>query len=870
MADAVAYDLLVAEAEAFPFTSRAAYDQPLIALAQDPPGVLDKRTTALARALEERLRPHAGGLALETLAQIRDAAWFRPDPDGLFPTEVALVDQLVRLARHYLVSTGSRVTLRGEEGLRERAARFRWLSLLLPQDLLISALAAGEDREPIGDDIALLTPQLAQVLDRPVADTHLHGGAAFSFSSLWANLMAALRRDVPNALQLERGGPPPFDNGNAFLGMLLAAAITRTLLAAFLWLRRLDGKTRGFGHFLGEDLHAIARRSGWAFGAEAARREYLTVLFALFEGRAIDRSPPLLAALYRGLAGPVKPGMHGAGMDPLSAFAPSQGYSTLPETAFAARALRYIAVARDDAHFAQAFWQYERLRGLAYRHLTQEVGIGGLDWFTRHFQRISALRGSLSATIAISALELQSRDLRLAALEVRTSPWASWAGLLTEIRSLAGQAADFKPRPGHARPEIALVLHFLKERIATSTGRLHSDPNDPVFGCRYGRWFHQRDRERMAVTQLLEHRPETLAILRGIDFANVELAIPTWPTVPIVQRMRRASIEAAAVLRRRKPSWGVSALRVTYHAGEDYRRLPEGLRRMHELIEFRILGAGDRIGHGLALGESPARWASAAKRVAQPREDRLDDLLWELDRYGAGDLSPAAPRHAFVRHQASLLARAIYGVWEGAPAPDIDLLAEARRRRHDPRVLERLGFPFLCGGRPAHLGPLDAVDALVLRYLTDVRVFERGRQPVEIDVSEGEIAMLDEAQRFLRGVVSALEVTLESNPSSNLLIGNFRDIGEHPALRLSPLPGTPARGGPSVLLSVNVDDPVTFASRLADEYAHLYFALLRGGAGSQEALAWLDGARENGFRSRFTLPVGGDARVLEELRSARG
>jgi hypothetical protein len=867
---AVSYDLLVAEAESFPFASRAAYDQPLIALAQNPPGVLDNRTATLARALEERLRPHAAGLALETLAQIRDAAWFRPDPDGIFPTEVALVDQLLRLARHYLVTTGDRVTLRADDGLRERASRFRWLSLLLPQDLLVSALAASEAREPVSDDISLVTPQLAQVLERPVADTHLHGGAAFSFSSLWANLMGALRRDAPNAMQLERGGPPPFDSGNAFLGMLLAAAIARTLLAAFLWLRALDGKTRGFGDFLGEDLHAIARRAGWAFGADAARREYLSVLFALEGGRTIERSPPLLAALYRGLAGPATPGMRGAGMDPLSAFAPRQGYSTLPETAFAARALRYVATARDDDHFAQTFWQYERLRGLAYRHLTQEVGIGGLDWFTRHFQRISALRGSLSATLASSALELQSRDLHLAALEVRTSPWASWAGLLAEIRSLAAQTADFAPRPGHARPEIALVLHFLKERVAASTGRLHGDPEDPVFGCRYGRWAHQRDRERMAVTQLLEHRPETLAILRGIDFANVELAIPTWPTVPIVARLRRASVAAAAVLRRRKPSWGVPALRVTYHAGEDYRRLPEGLRRMHELIEFRVLGAGDRIGHGLALGESPARWASTARRVAQPREERLDDLLWELDRYGAGDLAPGAPRHAFVRHQASLLARAIYGGSNDAPVPDVDLLAEARRLRHDPRVLERLGFPFLCGGRPAHIGPLDAASALVLRYLTDARVFERGRQPIEIDVSEGEITMLDEAQRFLRGVVSALEITLESNPSSNLLIGNFRDVAEHPALRLSPLPGATARGGPSVLLSVNVDDPVTFASRLADEYAHLYFALLRGGAGSREALAWLDGVRENGFRSRFTLPVGGDARVLEELRSARG
>lgn len=52
--------------------------------------------------------------------------------------------------------------------------------------------------------------------------------------------------------------------------------------------------------------------------------------------------------------------------------------------------------------------------------------------------------------------------------------------------------------------------------------------------------------------------------------------------------------------------------------------------------------------------------------------------------------------------------------------------------------------------------------------------------------SEHEVAMLQAAQRFLRRELSRLEITVESNPSSNLLIGNFESLDEIPTFRLIP------------------------------------------------------------------------------------
>ena len=69
------------------------------------------------------------------------------------------------------------------------------------------------------------------------------------------------------------------------------------------------------------------------------------------------------------------------------------------------------------------------------------------------------------------------------------------------------------------------------------------------------------------------------------------------------------------------------------------------------------------------------------------------------------------------------------------------------------------------------------------------------------------------------------------------------------------------------MISVNDDDPITFATRLADEYAHIYFALLRRGVATDAALAWLDEVREDGWRSRFTLAMSTDDEALHWVQT---
>jgi len=850
------YYLLHAEAVAWPLASEASFRAGVSTFRQDRVGVVDGPTRALADEMEEHLRLAARGLSLDILRQIRNLAWFdseRPED------ERHLADYTIELAKRHLEMRGRAVELRLTDSLAEAALRWRWLSFALSPDLLISAISAVSQVFPTSDHVAITPPILREKLQQnPAAETHMHVGAAFSFPMLWSSLAASIGTLEPG--DAARGGAPPFGSGESFVQRLLQAFIVRLIIAGFLR-RRLLGATDDFVSHLHRTLPVIARRMSWDDGEDDARRGLLSCVRSV----AAPLPPPSVATLrrlYRSLAG-----HHGhSKADPLANWL-AESTGSFPETRLLTLGIRYLVATPKDQAFARLFWQYVRIRNLTYRHLVERPGTAGLDWFGRHYYRISPLRKNLDARLYRGALEIQSGGINLGALEARTSPMSSWHEQKQHVQQIARQIRTFPAAAraeGHKAPEVGLVLHFIKEHTRSRKNKqaLHADPRSFTYGCRYGEWFDARRREVTSIAQMLAAYPHYLVLLRGIDVANVELAIPTWVILPLIAKVNEISSIAASRIQQSRPDLGVRPMRTTLHVGEDYRRLAEGLRRMHEALEFGALRPGDRIGHGIAVAEDVDRWTHrAGVVVVQPAEERLDDLLWELELYGR-DIGFDGARAEAVRREAIRHAKTIYGTHRYS----IDELVTARNLRHSIHVLRNIGYPFM------RESPFKGVKAeptteILMRYLVDAAVFKRGQMPVEVSTTPGEIAFLKNVQNWLRRELAAREITIESNPSSNLLIGELADLTYHPALRLQPI------GNGSdvhrVLLSINTDNPITFASRLADEFAYIYYALLRSGVSASDALAWLDARRGDGWSSRFTLQSSTREEVLDGIARAR-
>lgn len=843
--DVDAYPRLLAEASAFPVCSRAAQQTQLWCLSWSATGALSKDGRSLSDALINHLRLRANGLSLALLAHLRDLAW-RPQLQPLH-----LATYLVRLATELLAPAGAQVTLKQEPVQDQRLERWRWISLCLPPDLLIAALYAPLRRDPPEDRVSLVPPRLLRVLEAPCAETHLHVGAAVPFGHLWGGLMRRLAMD--EGMDWGRLGKncrpgQPIQGEQDLRALLYGSALARLLIASFLRQRE-----RGLGPvapatfdgFYSHYRSELWGRAAWSFGPAASERLLRHALQAL----ALQTAPPESArvrSLYRHLLG-----LRAPKADPLDSWLhPHQGLSA-PEVRLNRRALSYLLEETGDEPFHRIYFQYVRARCLIYRFLVEEPGTAGLDWFTQHYNRISPLRKAVDEDKYDIALREEARDLHLGALELRTAPEASWPLIRAEILDLA-EAAQRVQVVSQPRPQVGLILHFIKK--AEEGGHPVADPRSRAFGARYGVWCHARQREAWAISTALRYHPELLLVLRGVDIANLELAIPTWPVLNLFAHVREASEQAAALLTRYRPHWQAQPLRVTYHVGEDIRRLTEGLRRMHEPLQFGVLRPGDRIGHGLALGLDPHRVAEQNPTQAQPLEERLDDLLWELERYQRGDQPCEAGRLELVRAEALRLGRDQYGkiltLTGGKNEVTVDALIEARLWRHDRRLLEWLRYPLILPTAPSFVANAPA-GQLLWRYLTDAVVYERGQRILEVPARTDESAMLVQAQRWLKGELARSGITIEGNPSSNLLIGRFGAIHEHPAFRFQPL--TPDNASETVGFSLSTDNPMTFSTRLADEYAYVYDALCTRGVPVERALHWLDTVRDHGWRSRFTL-----------------
>ncbi|PCI39561.1 MAG: hypothetical protein COB46_08705 [Rhodospirillaceae bacterium] len=139
---------------------------------------------------------------------------------------------------------------------------------------------------------------------------------------------------------------------------------------------------------------------------------------------------------------------------------------------------------------------------------------------------------------------------------------------------------------------------------------------------------------------------------------------------------------------------------------------------------------------------------------------------------------------------------------------------------------------------------------LLKQYLIDPYTFAQGQKTILIDPST-EAEVLNKLQFKLRQKIGKLGITVEINPSSNLLIGNMADLKDHPLWRLNP----PQHESdlPPISVCIGSDDPLTFATSTREEYQIVYDTLTLSGLTDAQARSWLEDAREAGLNSRFTF-----------------
>ena len=459
------------------------------------------------------------------------------------------------------------------------------------------------------------------------------------------------------------------------------------------------------------------------------------------------------------------------------------------------RALSHLdtLAGREKWRFAAVFLCYLYCSFHFHRFFIQRESPEGLRFFTQLYKKNKILvpfhRSLFSGGQALKHHISPRQCVKKA--EVRTSPDA---GALSELLAMA----ELLKREKEENFKLGVICHFTKRE--DKAGDL--------------REFFVNLREELNLLEDLLRQLHASGLpfhFVGIDVAGHETALPNWLFLPIFREFRLWW----------RTFFRYSGLGYTFHAGEDFSSLFQGLRHIGEILIFFPWGEGDRIGHGLALGYPPERGASECVNV-RPLIDQLLDLIfeWSLGIYSKSEAH--SPYENQIAQAIEELGNRLFE--EYLP---VNQWALFYRALFSPQtVLRILGRPaeFLgCTlGRGSEnqrdfwsfLAKNEKVKNVLTKYLYHFDEYRKRAEPeFYVTHPEDRCARLERIQKWAIRKIAEKKVAIEACPTSNLFIRGLPSFCSHPALTLFK----------EIHVTINSDNILNFNTNLIQEISNVYY-----------------------------------------------
>lgn len=416
--------------------------------------------------------------------------------------------------------------------------------------------------------------------------------------------------------------------------------------------------------------------------------------------------------------------------------------------------------------------------------------------------------------------------------------------------------------------------------------------------CRHHQKRTDTERKAYALTGLREQYPFMGERILGIDAAANEIGCRPEvfaPTFRYLKNHRCCYYTAEKMVK-------MPQLGATYHVGEDFLDLADGLRAIEEAVRFLDLQSGDRLGHALALGVDVQEWYQGKRyRTALPIQDYLDNLVWIFHKLIEYDIKGFENLTEWILGQYSLLFGRLYkahlssgeieAVVQGTARKDMKRCRDGNSlkmdlgiynyyyawqlRGDDPRLYQRgyfdedyyierqetflVNFSYL-----KDLKKRKIPEAVLLYYMYhyNPRVRQEGAKTIEAPITPSYIKAVAAIQKALQKELAQKGIAVETNPSSNFLIGTFRQYEKHPIVCFynKELIHDPEQiqECPQLSVSINTDDQGVFSTSLENEYAFMARALELAADGQGKPLYnrmdiydWLERIRIMGNEQSF-------------------
>lgn len=329
----------------------------------------------------------------------------------------------------------------------------------------------------------------------------------------------------------------------------------------------------------------------------------------------------------------------------------------------------------------------------------------------------------------------------------------------------------------------------------------------------------------------------------GIDTANYE-----QDNRPELYACLYRQIKAADVSKN-------EGIRATYHVGEEFPTLANGLRAIDEVLLFCGYQSNDRLGHALALGTEVDKYFKAKRNnVFCKYGEYLDDLVWMYQMIANCSTGQDAPLLIFLEDEYyRVYAEMVSKVTINFDSVSFkDYLDSYFLRGDDPDVyLEILNlkncrnpqcpinydqvvahYPVqLNSGMTYHRKSFFNSEArkLFLQYSFNGEYVKMLRKSFHTQVTKQYVHCVKRVQEILKKKVLDMTVFIEANPTSNRKISFATQYTSLPFLNMNRKYLEEDSNQINLPISINTDDSSIFQTNLVHEYSVVACSLIRDG-----------------------------------------
>lgn len=744
---------------------------------------------------------------------------------------------------------------------------FHAISRFIPLDLIImlhfikNGLLEPIQLHEFYQHVNLADAALDDILHRGVAENHIHASAAFNFSILWQTVMNG---------RIEQSYLKKFQPNHLAASMQVESYIlTARLLRLVMTLYLKDQVYRNHSDaYLTESAAHQTPLFEWLIESFAEEDPgTLQLLLSLLRDRNCEfaQTEELVSAIDRirlAFTDIVEP-------EPLdfifNIFSNHRGVKTYGENIFLHLVVLYKHMIQQlhslDENFEQffrAFFIYVSIKNEFYQQVTQPTVMHGLDFFRGYFDRATdgiAKNRDYYKTMLRTLFQnryLKKVELRISIKNKLQTNKQILLEILKSYREVIREDFGVEDDPQVEFPLLGIVYHLIKRPDNTNKDLwLYDEERDHTLkkALHFGDLQEQYIKQVQHLQELRKVVPMATNFIVGLDAASLENNTPVQVFAPVFEEARDSKYDALRIVDQEGNILPRQSLFFTFHAGEDFRHLISGLRRIDEVVRYCKLHAGDRIGHGIALGVDIPEWVRHNPLVILPRGEYLDNLLWI---WGVYSYTPKLQTETLVYLERTIdrIAAELFGEVVSAGDLRIPVLYYVYERRFKRLTDEAMKLQQLkdkSRDQQEYERTLKLQDKLYVAYHQEATL-RKMEEPIYVMTNEIEQMMMSDMQNYLINKISASGIVVEVNPSSNEAIGEVDSMFGNQLFKLQSAGNLELT---NVLVNVNSDDPMVFNTNVSNELVYMYYGMLQQGIGREAALDWIEKLRKAGMDTSF-------------------